>query len=81
MVGQHPEDESREKKELMLGGVIRAGLAKPLAAWKPKSCCCIHGHTDPDTGSLIAYANAPTPQMEGMQLFVRAGILESGPLL
>ena len=43
-----------------------------LHGWKPKSRWCLHGHRDPDGGSLITYA--PTPQAEGMNLFMQTGL-------
>ena len=43
-----------------------------LHGWKAKSRWCLHGHRDPDRGSLITYA--PTPQAEGMNLFMQVGL-------
>eukprot|EP00435_Cladocopium_sp_Y103_P028637 s478_g7.t1 len=48
---------------------------KPLPemhSWKAKSRWCLHGHHDPDTGTLMTYA--PTPQSEGMMLFLQTGL-------
>ena len=43
-----------------------------LHKWKAKSRWCIHGHKDPDTGTLVTYA--PTPQSEGMMMFLQVGL-------
>ena len=43
-----------------------------LHAWKAKSRWCVHGHRDPDTGSLVTYA--PTPQAEGIAMFNQVGL-------
>ena len=48
---------------------------KPLPEmhrWKPTSRWCLHGHPDPDTGTLVTYA--PTPQGEGRMMFMQVGI-------
>ena len=48
---------------------------KPLdeiGQWKAKSRWCLHGHSDPDTGSLVTYA--PTPQVESIMTFLQAGV-------
>ena len=43
-----------------------------LHSWKAKSRWCLHGHHDPDTGTLMTYA--PTPQSEGLMLFLQTGL-------
>ena len=43
-----------------------------LGKWKPKSRWCVHGHHDPDTGSLVTYA--PTPASESLMLFLQASM-------
>ena len=40
--------------------VRRRKPLEKLGSWKAKSRWCLHGHSDPDTGSLVTYA--PTPQ-------------------
>ena len=47
-------------------------IAERLHGWKPKSRWCLHGHKDPDVGSLMTYA--PTPQCESMNLFLQVGL-------
>ncbi|CAE7563252.1 GIP, partial [Symbiodinium sp. CCMP2456] len=42
-----------------------------LGLWKAKSRWCLHGHSDPDTGSLVTYA--PTPQVESIMTFPQVG--------
>ncbi len=53
--------------------MVRRRKPQPgLNAWKAKSRWCLHGHADPDTGTLVTYA--PTPQAEGMSLFLQASL-------
>ena len=53
---------------IMSSRMVRRKKPQPgLHAWKAKSRWCIHGHCDPDTGTLVTYA--PTPQSEGLMLF------------
>ena len=40
--------------------------------WKAKSRWCLHGHSDPDTSSLMTYA--PTPQAESIMMFCQTGL-------
>ena len=47
-------------------------IGSDLGKWKAKSRWCLHGHTDPDTGSLCTYA--PTPQSESMLLFLQTSV-------
>ena len=43
-----------------------------LHGWKAKSRWCLHGHCDPDTGTLTTYA--PTPQSEGLMMFLQTAM-------
>ena len=53
--------------------MVRRRKPQPgLNAWKAKSRWCLHGHSDPDTGSLVTYA--PTPQAEGMSMFLQVSL-------
>ena len=53
--------------------MVRRKKPQPeLHSWKAKSRWCLHGHADPDTGTLVTYA--PTPQSEGIMLFLQAGL-------
>jgi len=53
--------------------MVRRKKPQPLLhSWKAKSRWCLHGHTDPDTGLLVTYA--PTPQTEGIMLFLQTAI-------
>ena len=53
--------------------MVRRRKPQPgLNMWKAKSRWCLHGHADPDTGTLITYA--PTPQAEGMSMFLQTSI-------
>ena len=53
--------------------MVRRKKPQPLLhSWKAKSRWCLHGHTDPDTGHLVTYA--PTPQTEGIMLFLQTSI-------
>ena len=53
--------------------MVRRRKPQPgLNAWKAKSRWCLHGHADPDTGTLVTYA--PTPQAEGMSMFLQTSI-------
>ena len=74
LTGKEASEARRRYPERVLSSrmVRRRKPLAELGAWKPKSRWCIHGHTDPDTGSLVTYA--PTPQVEGMQLFMQASI-------
>ena len=51
--------------------VRRRKPLEKLGAWKAKSRWCLHGHGDPDTGSLVTYA--PTPQVESIMTFLQVG--------
>ena len=53
--------------------MVRRRKPQPgINAWKAKSRWCLHGHADPDTGTLVTYA--PTPQAEGMSMFLQASL-------
>ena len=52
--------------------VRRRKPVEGIGSWKPKSRWCLHGHVDPDTGSLATYS--PTPQTEGLMCFLQAGL-------
>ena len=43
-----------------------------IGKWKAKSRWCVHGHADPDTGSLVTYS--PTPASESLMLFLQASL-------
>ena len=51
--------------------VRRRKPLEKLGSWKAKSRWCLHGHSDPDTGSLVTYA--PTPQVESIMTFLQTG--------
>ena len=68
-------DEVRRKFPHRIVSSRMVRRKKPLPEmhkWKAKSRWCVHGHADPDTGSLITYA--PTPQAEGMATFLQASV-------
>ena len=53
--------------------MVRRKKPQPeLHSWKAKSRWCLHGHADPDTGMLVTYA--PTPQSEGLMLFLQTAL-------
>ncbi|CAK9023782.1 unnamed protein product, partial [Durusdinium trenchii] len=53
--------------------MVRRKKPQPeLNAWKGKSRWCIHGHHDPDTGTLCTYS--PTPSTEGLMTFLQTGL-------
>ena len=52
--------------------VRRKKPVEGLGQWKAKSRWCIHGHKDPDTGSLSTYA--PTPSGESLMLFLQSSL-------
>ena len=53
--------------------MVRRKKPQPeLNAWKAKSRWCIHGHHDPDTGTLCTYS--PTPSTEGLMTFLQTGL-------
>ena len=53
--------------------MVRRKKPQPeLHSWKAKSRWCLHGHHDPDTGTLSTYA--PTPQAEGIAMFLQSSL-------
>ena len=63
----------RHPDRIISSRMVRRRKPQPgLNAWKAKSRWCLHGHCDPDTGSLITYA--PTPQAEGMAMFLQTAL-------
>ena len=63
----------RHPDRILSSRMVRRKKPQPeLHSWKAKSRWCIHGHTDPDTGTLTTYA--PTPQSEGMMLFLQTSV-------
>ena len=70
---QAQEARARHPSRILSSRMVRRKKPVPgLGKWKPKSRWCIHGHHDPDTGSLVTYA--PTPASESLQLFLQASI-------
>ncbi|OLQ04125.1 hypothetical protein AK812_SmicGene12846 [Symbiodinium microadriaticum] len=70
---QAKEARARYPTRILSSRMVRRKKPVPgLGKWKPKSRWCIHGHHDPDTGSLVTYA--PTPASESLQLFLQASI-------
>ena len=67
-------EEIRKKfpDRIVSSRMVRRKKPQPeLNAWKAKSRWCLHGHRDPDTGTLVTFA--PTPQSEGLMLFLQTG--------
>ena len=63
----------RHADRIISSRMVRRKKPQPgLNVWKAKSRWCLHGHADPDTGTLITYA--PTPQAEGMAMFLQAAL-------
>ena len=68
-------DRVRQKhpSRIISSRMVRRKKPQPgLNAWKAKSRWCLHGHADPDTGTLVTYA--PTPQAEGMSMFLQTSL-------
>ena len=64
------EARSRYPHRIISSRMVRRKKPQPgLQQWKAKSRWCLHGHCDPDTGTLVTYA--PTPQGEGMMAFLQ----------
>ena len=71
VVSGREAEEARSKypHRIISSRMVRRKKPQPgLHQWKPKSRWCLHGHRDPDTGTLVTYA--PTPQGEGMMAFL-----------
>ena len=70
--------EAQKMRELYPDRIVSSRMVrrkKPLPEmhkWKAKSRWCLHGHADPDTGDLVTYA--PTPQAEGMAMFLQVAV-------
>ena len=61
---------SQSPHRIISSRMVRRKKPQPgLHQWKAKSRWCLHGHTDPDTGTLVTYA--PIPQGEGMMAFLQ----------
>eukprot|EP00959_Pyramimonas_sp_CCMP1952_P164221 3433292-Pyramimonas_sp.AAC.1 len=56
-------------------GPVEGALAEPT----DKGRRCVHGHKDPDTGSL--FACAPTPQAASIHMFMQVIKVERGSLI
>ncbi|CAE7735919.1 unnamed protein product [Symbiodinium sp. CCMP2592] len=70
---QAAEARARHPSRILSSRMVRRKKPMPgLGQWKPKSRWCIHGHHDPDTGSLVTYS--PTPASESLMLFLQASI-------
>ncbi|CAK9100651.1 unnamed protein product [Durusdinium trenchii] len=63
------KDMSEEDKRLFEVSDETEWPQPELHSWKAKSRWCIHGHVDPDTGTLCTYS--PTPQSEGLMMFLQ----------
>ena len=74
LLGKEAEEMRRKYPDRIVSSrMVRRKKPLPeLHSWKAKSRWCLHGHVDPDTGSLTTYA--PTPQAEGIMLFLQAGL-------
>ena len=72
--GKEAEKMRRMYPERVLSSrMVRRKKPQPeLHSWKAKSRWCLHGHSDPDTGSLTTYA--PTPQAESIAMFLQASL-------
>ena len=66
------DGRARHPTRLLSSRMVRRKKPMPgLGKWKAKSRLCVHGHHDPDTGSLVTYA---PPASESLQLFLQAWI-------
>ena len=75
ITGQEAERARRLHPDRILSSRMvrrKKPIGSDLGKWKAKSRWCLHGHTDPDTGSLCTYA--PTPQSESMLLFLQTSV-------
>ena len=60
-------------ERILSSRMVRRKKPQPeLHSWKAKSRWCLHGHSDPDTGTLMTYA--PTPQSESIMLFLQTAL-------
>ena len=74
LTGKEAEQARRKHPDRIISSrMVRRKKPMPeLHSWKAKSRWCLHGHCDPDTGTLTTYA--PTPQSEGMMMFLQTGL-------
>eukprot|EP00913_Durusdinium_trenchii_P016808 g15798.t1 len=72
--GKEAEAARKQYPDRILSSrMVRRKKPQPeLHSWKAKSRWCIHGHVDPDTKWLSTYA--PTPQGEGLMLFLQTAL-------
>ena len=70
-----PADDARAQwpERIISSRMVRRKKPQPeLHSWKAKSRWCLHGHHDPDTGTLCTYS--PTPSTEGLMMFLQVGL-------
>jgi len=75
VIGKKEADKIRQRfpDRIISSRMVRRKKPQPeLHSWKAKSRWCLHGHCDPDTGTLSTYA--PTPQAEGIMMFLQTGL-------
>ena len=74
ILGKQAEEIRRKHPDRILSSrMVRRKKPQPeLHSWKAKSGWCLHGHGDPDTASLSTYA--PTPQAEGIDMFLQTAL-------
>ena len=68
-------DEARQRypTRILSSRMVRRKKPVPgIGRWKAKRRWCVHGHADPDTGSLVTYS--PTPASESLMLFLQASL-------
>ena len=74
ITGQEAEKVRRAYPSRILSSrmVRRKKPLDKVGSWKAKSRWCLHGHVDPDSGSLVTYA--PTPQAESIMMFLQVAL-------
>ena len=74
LIGKEAEEMRMNYPDRIVSSrMVRRKKPQPeVHSWKAKSRWCLHGHHDPDTGSLQTYA--PTPSTEGLMLFLQTGL-------